>query len=191
MKKKILALDPSAGVSGWSFFNGKKITQAGWIQFEKTDYNGDRYLEAERWFKDMLVKWKPDLVLIEGYFFSSRFATGTSVNSEIRGCLKMAIREAELPYVVMNPTEWKKVLMGRVYPTRAEKKKYGKVKAKKVIVMNELVSRGFVLPEKILNPKTGKRINFKHDISDAIGILIAHLEMKGIQYKIHSDILGE
>lgn len=189
---KILALDPSASVTGWCFFDGKEVCNAGWVQFKKTEYNGDRYLEAKRWLKDALNIWKPDLVLTEGYFFSKRFATGTSVNSEIRGCLKMTVREAELPYKVINPTEWKKTLMGRVYPTKAEKRKYGKLKANKMITYTYLIDEyDIFFPEKVTNPRTNKMINFKFDISDAIGILIAHLRTNKIPFTVNKNPLGD
>lgn len=187
---KVLALDPSAGITGWAFFTSEQISIAGWVEFKKTEFNGDRYLEASRWLQDMITEYNPDLILIESYFFSKRFATGTSVNSEIRGCLKMTSREANIPYEVINPTRWKKDLMGRVYPTKKEKKQYGKLKAKKIIVYNNLIQRGFIFPEKVTNPRTNKSINFKYDISDALGILISFLEGREIQYTINSNILG-
>jgi Holliday junction resolvasome RuvABC endonuclease subunit len=189
---KILALDPSAGTTGWAFFCGKCICEADFKSFDKTEFNGDRYLQAQTWLEEMIKLWKPDLILIEGYFFSSRFATGTSVNSELRGSMKATIRDFDLPYTVVNPTAWKRTITGRVRPTRAEKKKWGKEKSKKMMVLIKLKEMGIKFPEKVKNPKTGKMINFKFDVSDALGILIAHLQDFEIEYIIHSELfVGE
>lgn len=186
----MLALDPSAGVTGWAFFDGESICNAGWKGFSKTEFFGDSYLEATTWLKEMISIWKPDMVLIEGYYFSRRFATGTSVNSEFRGCLKMAIRQLGKPYKVIGPSEWKKKLMGRSSPSKSEKKKYGKTKAKKVITYNYLCEIGFSFPEKVVNERTGREVNFKYDITDAIGIMIAYLRDNHLHFKVTRDILG-
>ncbi len=185
---KILVLDPSAGTTGWAFFDGHAVVEASYKVFTKVDLDGERYLDAHRWLKDMIYVWKPDLVIMESYFFSSRFATGSAVNSEVRGVMKMTCSEAGVSYILADPMTWKKKLIGRVRPTKEENKLYGKTKAKKEITKIALEKLGFVFPDKVLNPKTGKQVAFKFDTSDALGILVAHLMENQIQYTISPDL---
>lgn len=180
---RILALDPSAGTTGWALYDGNNVSDAGFVKFKDTGTDGDRYLEAHRWLKNAIYLWKPHLILIESYFFSSRFATGSAVNSEVRGVMKMTIAEAGLSIQIADPSAWKKQLTGRVYPTKAEKKLYGKVKAKKMVTFLKLKELGVPFPTHLINPKTGKKIQLPFDVSDAIGILVAHLQKQSLPFQ--------
>jgi hypothetical protein len=99
-----------------------------------------------------------------------------------------------MPVEMINPTHWKKNILyqvvnqltGEPYKRlqsdesklkRWKKlltKQYGKEKANKRIIYDALVMLGFQLPAFIKNPTTNKKIAFKYDISDALGILISY-----------------
>jgi hypothetical protein len=145
-------------------------------------------VEATEWLKNMILLLSPDVIVMEDFFFSRRFASGSPVNVELRGVFKMTIRVFNIPYEIISPSDWKKGLMGRVRPTKEEIKKYGKSEAKKVITINHLKKIGVKIPKKIINPNTGREIDFKDDVSDALGILIYFLNKNGIQFKIRKDL---
>jgi Holliday junction resolvasome RuvABC endonuclease subunit len=183
----ILALDP-ATVTGWALYDGASVSEANFKEFTKTSIDGERLLEAHRWLKSMIYDWKPDLIVAEGFYASSRFSNGSNVNHELRGVFKMTAAEANVNYIVVGPSEWKKALCGRTTPTKAEKKLYGKEKAKKMVTVEALTALGLHIPEKVVNAKTGKLINFKFDVSDALGILCSHLKQLGLPTVFSEDI---
>lgn len=185
----ILSLDPSSAATGWAIFEDGVISLAGFSEsFKPEEYDGDRYRKVYDWLGQILRVVGPDLILVESYFFSKKFATGSDINSEMRAIMKMAIRDLQIPYEIINPTDWKMALLGRVRPTRAEKKKWGKEKAKKIIVVNALEELGLKCPQRIVNPTTKKKVKFKYDVSDAIGILLYHLSKNNIDYAFSSDM---
>jgi len=189
---RILALDP-ATTTGWALFDGSSISEVGFITFSPVaaGYSGTseglRLLEAHRWLDKMIVKWKPDLIVAEGFFASGRFTNGSNVNHEIRGIFKMTAACLEKQYVVTGPSEWKRKLCGRTTPTKAEKKLYGKANAKKMVTVKALEARGFKFPEKVRSAK-GNMVKWKFDISDALGILVAELDARAIDFQIHPDL---
>lgn len=183
---KILSLDPATNC-GFAFWDGHALSLVGFKVFPKTEKDGDRLLEVFRWTKEMIDTWKPDLVLAEGFFVSGRFANGVEVNFEIRGAIKMACAQRAVDHKVYTPSEWKKQLCGRTTPTKLEKKRYGKERAKKMVTVLKLQELGFKFPEKVTSI-TGRQVNFKFDTSDAIGILMAHLITNSIPYQISPDL---
>lgn len=200
---KILAIDPSAISMGWALFDNGIIADVGFEPPLLGDNHGARYGSAWLWLKDMITKFQPDLLLFEDYFFSSRFAAGASVSVELRGVLKLCAHNHGVKYVMIDPSKWKRILSYKITPNltgkeyekvRSDKgkllkwrkllrKKYGKLKAKKMITILALDFLGCPCPEKIKNLKTGNLINFRFDISDALGILVAHLIENNIEYK--------
>jgi Holliday junction resolvasome RuvABC endonuclease subunit len=175
---RILSLDPSSAATGWCFYEDGVITSSGFEVFliDKEAREGERLNRVRDWLKNMICLFEPDLVILESYFFRGKFASGSDLNPEIRGAMKMACADLDVDHTMMIPSHWKKVVAGRMSPTKSEKRKYGKEKAKKVFIVDSLEKTyGIECPKKIRNPKTNKMINFKYDITDAIGILVCFL----------------
>lgn len=183
---KILAFDP-ANSCGFAFWDGVAVSQTGYHTFVKTPIDGDRLLEVFRWTKEQIDLWKPDLVLAEGFFASGRFANGVEVNFGIRAAIMMACAQYEKMHLVYTPTEWKRKLLGRTNPTKAEKKRWGKAKAKKEITVQKLRELGCPIPKKVTSEK-GNQVNFRYDCSDALGILVAHLQINNETIAFHPDL---
>jgi len=200
---KILSIDPSAISMGWAFLKDGEIIDVGFIPPLEGVNHGARYGEAWLWLKKMIQIYKPDLLLFEDYFFASKFAAGASVSVELRGVLKLCAFNHAIDYTMIDPAKWKRILLysvvdkltGKEY-TRVKsdkgkiikwrkilRKKYGKLKAKKMITVLALELLGCACPKKIRNPKTGNMIKFRYDISDALGILVAYLIENKIKYK--------
>lgn len=168
---KILALDASTGITGYAVWENGNIVLAGYNEIPHADFDGDRLLIAWDWIGSMIGRVKPDLLIIEDYFFRSKFATGANLNPKIRGVYEMASRKNNIPYVMPSPPEWKKAVAGRAYPDKAQKKKW-KAKANKMIIVEALEGHGIICPKKIINPITNKKNLFPFDVSDAIGMLL-------------------
>ena len=120
---------------------------------------------------DVLIQnHKIDHVVVEDFFFSSRFASGCSVNSAYRTAIHMTVRSLSLPYTILNISQWKSFIAGRSVPTKDQKKKWGAERAKKLFIQQALWDRYKIrFPNHSLSSKTGKPILFRYDIVDAVG----------------------
>lgn len=180
MPLTILALDPSVTSTGWALYEGGKITSCGFKTFPPTEHEGDRLIQAINWLSNMIALCHVELVVMEQYFFRKKYAAGADVNPEIRAAFKIATALHSIHFCLSKASVWKKVVSGRSSPTKQEKRKYGKDAAKKIFIVQALEKKfGLKCPTKIPNHETGKIINFKYDISDAISILVAHLIENG------------
>jgi hypothetical protein len=112
---------------------------------------------------------------VEDYFFSSRFVSGVGVNTAYRTAIHMWARQNNLPYSILNITNWKTIAAGRSTPPKEFKLKYGKEAAKKIYLVEALYLRhGIRLPNHSISESTGKPVIFRYDIADAIGMCIYH-----------------
>lgn len=141
--------------------------------------------------KILLAEQKPYTRLaIEQYVFSRGKKTGSTLNVSIRTALIMLCQKYSLPYVIIPISLWKKSVSGRAFPTK-EQKALWKTKANKLFITEALTKQyGIKIPEKIKSQKTGRLVNFKCDISDAIGQAIC-LCKKTYGEEIYFDIQWE
>lgn len=58
-----------------------------------------------------VFSFEPDLVVVEGYSFASRFTSFTAV--EINAILRLRLFENNIPYILVPPTTLKKFITGR------------------------------------------------------------------------------
>jgi hypothetical protein len=124
---------------------------------------------------NLINQYGVKMVVVEDYFFSSRFTAGSNVNPAYRAAIHMASRFLNVPYEILNISQWKSFVVGRSTPTKEQKKKWGKAAANKNMVVEALVKRWNIsLPTYSLSPKTGKPIKFRYDISDAIGQAVCY-----------------
>lgn len=117
----------------------------------------------------LIVKHDVKLMTCEDYFFSGKFASGSNMNPMYRAAVHMAARRHNLPVEVLNISAWKSFIAGRSVPTKQQKAKYGKEKAKKIFIQQALWERyGIRFPNHSISEKTGKPVFFKYDIVDAV-----------------------
>ena len=198
---KILSLDPSSAYTGWCLYDNDSIT-AGFLRPLEGEVEGNRYCDLFEQVFTLINTTKPELLLIESYFFSSNFATGCNISVEIRGVLKLLACNLHTPYKMVDPAHWKKIITDRAILLlkgdqfkrcktlesktakwrRMLKSEFGKVKAKKIITVLSLKELSIECPKKIINPYTNKKINFPFDISDALGILLSYLIEEDMAY---------
>jgi hypothetical protein len=108
-------------------------------------------------------------VHVETFFFSKKFCQGSDENLILRGAIYQLLSERKILYQLHGPTHWKKFITGRVRPSPADIAKHGKSKAPKGMVVDALNSK-FDIHFSSHTRINGKRVQFKYDISDAVGI---------------------
>ena len=177
----ILTLDPAAS-TGYCIANIKNnktnILEYGFLEIEKKEYDGDRYIDLEKQVTGLVISNNIKEVAIEDFYFSSRHAMGSAINVAFRAIIHMTCRKLNIPYTVIHISNWKKYICGRTRPTKEDKKKYG-AKANKIMCLNALKDKfGVEFPEKSISKKTGKEINFRYDIADAVGITYYYIDKK-------------
>lgn len=179
----ILVLDPAAS-TGYALVevDGDTATvfDYGFIDVDTSSlYEGDWCIDLMTHVKYLIQLHDVKEVAVEDYFFSSRFASGTNVNSAYRTAIHILCRQLNLPYDVLNVSQWKKHVANRSTPTKEQKKKWGKEAAKKLYMQQALWDRyGIRFPNHSISSKTGKPVLFRYDIVDAVGQAIFHCESK-------------
>ena len=187
---RILSVDPSPGNTGYAFAIDGTIVEAYFNELDESPIDGDRLVEGRKWFEALLARLTPDLIVIEAYFFSAKFPMQAGMSPKIRGVFEMVARQNEnkIPYLVVPPSHWKKVVAGRATATPAQKKKWKTTANKKFIIEALETRHGLKFPKTLKNPKSGRVVKFRYDVSDAIGILIAHFLDTGVQYNLGPDL---
>jgi Holliday junction resolvasome RuvABC endonuclease subunit len=170
----ILALDPATNTGYCIIEVSKKsanIISYGSFKADTTSpFQGDWCISLMGWVEEIVDEYEVSHVVIEDYFFNRFSAMGGSLNVAFRAAIWIRLRELNLKYTIISISAWKKFITGRTRPEKKQIKKYGKEKAKKIMIAESLYKKwGISLPTYSISEKTGKPINFKYDVSDAIG----------------------
>lgn len=171
----VLVLDPAIS-TGWCVLSvsndGEKavIYAQGFIDVDCTsDYSGDWCLDLQHQLEKMIKKHSISHIAVENFFFSKRFANGSTVNVELRTAIYILSRKLGVPYTIIGISEWKKFISGRVTPTQDQKKKWGKPRSKKLAIQEALWDRYQIkFPNHSFSKKTGKPITLRLDIIDVV-----------------------
>jgi Holliday junction resolvasome RuvABC endonuclease subunit len=171
--KNVLVCDPaeSTGYALASIENNTfTIYEYGFIEVDKTsEFQGDECINLMDQLEKIINENDIHHVAIEDYFFSGRFAQGSTTNAAYRTAIHILCRKKNLEYTILNISSWKKFVAGRTTPTKEQKAKWGKEPAKKLMMQQALWENyGFKFPNHSLSKKTGKPILFRYDIVDAV-----------------------
>lgn len=174
--RTVLVLDPAAS-TGWCVMalseerSAAFIIAYGDLQVDcSSEFQGDWHIDLYAKVERLIDTYLVDCIGVEDYFFSKRFATGSSVNAAFRAVIHLLARRRALPYHILGISAWKKFITGRTTPTPAQKKQWGKERAKKLYVQEALWLKYQIrLPNHSISAKTGKPIGFKLDVVDVIG----------------------
>lgn len=175
--KTIIAIDP-AGSSGYALGTVVDRTctviEYGYIDVDITGpYQGDHCLDLMRRLDELYVKTPFESVGVESYFFSRKFCTGSDVNAAFRTAIHIWCRQKNIPYTILNISNWKSFVAGSSTPSKLQKALWGKEKAKKLYMQEALLKRHNIrFPNHSLSEKTGKPILFRFDVVDAVGQLL-------------------
>ena len=179
--QRILVVDPAA-TTGYAIVerdgDEAKIVEYGFVEVDtESEYMGDWCIDLMEKIKDIMIHKTIDSIAIEDYFFGGKFASGSSVNTHYRAAIHIQARKADMHYEILKVSEWKKWVAGRATSTKEQKKKYGKEASKKIMIQEALWHKyGFRFPNHSISPKTGKPVQFKYDIVDAVGMAVFYLE---------------
>ena len=183
-KYNILVLDPAES-TGFSVVSVDEavstgdIFEYGYINVDTTsNYMGDWHISLTDQVEVLIKKYDAKMVVIEDYFFSSRFTSGSNVNPGYRAVIHMKVRQLGIPYEILNISQWKSFVAGRSVPTKEQKAKWGKAAANKLYMLEALQTRhGIRMPNHSLSEKTGKPIKFRYDIVDAVAQAICYCKL--------------
>lgn len=184
---RILAIDP-ANTTGYAVIEchtptprSATVRTYGFFEMaNETAYLGDNCLEFQKRIHRLIDEWKIDELAIESYFFSSATRNGANVNPAYRTAAYMLARTLGMHYEILGISAWKTFVAGRSTPTKEQIREYGsRASANKRMILAALEHRhGLRLPiDGCRSEKTHRPIQFKYDISDAIGqgIFAAHI----------------
>jgi Holliday junction resolvasome RuvABC endonuclease subunit len=175
MSTTVLAVDP-ASCTGWALFDVSDehihIREFGAIEVDKgAESEGAKMLSLRVQIAHVLDKLteRPYHAHIESFFFNRRTCNGSEVNVVLRAAIYQLLTERGITYSLHPPTHWKKFIGGTAVPRKADIQKFGKAKAGKAYIVQALADKfeiHFPSHTRIGN----RRLTFKTDISDAVGI---------------------
>ena len=124
-------------------------------------FQGDHCLNLMEQVQEIITSHKVDHLVVENYFYTSKFTNQCNTNVALRAAIYMVARKNHLEYSMVNVSSWKHFVAGHARPTKAQEKKWGARSAKKLFIQ-EALREGF----HIGFPTNKKAL---HDIVDAVG----------------------
>lgn len=142
----ILALDQATYITGWSVYINKQLIQYG-IFTTNSDNEIERDYNLKIWLINMIDKWKPDCIALEGIQYQeNKGITTYAVLARLQGILMETIYEIKIPYLICPTPTWRNYCGVK-----------GKTKADMKRSMQNLVKKWY-------------DISITNDEADAIGI---------------------
>ena len=174
----ILVLDPAAS-TGYciieiaSDINGRyaNIYEYGFIDVDQTsNFQGDHCIDLMEKIRYQIDLHNITHIAIEDFFFSKKFANGSTTNAAYRTAIHIVARERNIDYTILNISAWKTFIAGSARPSKAQKKRWGAEAAKKLYIQQALYERyEYYFPNHSISNLTGKPIVFRYDIVDVVG----------------------
>ena len=120
---KAIGIDPGLAMTGFgvveALSRGGKACDWGAIRTESDCPISLRLKIIYDGIKELLEKWRPDLLAMEQVFVLKQFPKAAIQLGEVRGVIFLAAQEKDIPVVEVRPTEVKSALTGS---GRADKK---------------------------------------------------------------------
>ncbi|MDO9351047.1 MAG: crossover junction endodeoxyribonuclease RuvC [Deltaproteobacteria bacterium] len=120
---KAIGIDPGLAMTGFgvveTLSRGGKACDWGAIRTESDCPISLRLKIIYDGIKELLEKWRPDLLAVEQVFVLKQFPKAAIQLGEVRGVIFLAAQEKDIPVVEVRPTEVKSALTGS---GRADKK---------------------------------------------------------------------
>lgn len=102
---KILALDESTNLTGFSFWIDNKLSTYGLIDF--SEYKGiEKLYQNKMQLVDLIDKYNPDLVILEDNQYQNNYKTYALLN-KLLGILECTLYELNVKYEVVSPSTWR------------------------------------------------------------------------------------
>lgn len=176
MSRTVLSVDP-ASCTGWALFDvdgsgHASLRQFGAMEVDKgAESEGSRMLSLRNQLIALLepLEAPPVHAHIESFFFNRRTCNGSEINVVLRAAIYQLLAERGIPYTLHGPSHWKKFIAGTSVPRKSDVAKFGKGKAAKAYIQQALEDR-YAIFFPTHTRIHGRRLQFKTDISDAVGI---------------------
>ncbi|NLX48345.1 MAG: crossover junction endodeoxyribonuclease RuvC [Methanospirillum sp.] len=111
----VIGVDPGYGRVGWGVVEGEAhlVVSRGWgcIETAKESPIPARILEVSRGLNRLLDEWSPDGMALETLYFSKNVTTAMQV-AEVRGVIRLAAAEREIPVAEYAPNQIKQAVTG-------------------------------------------------------------------------------
>lgn len=123
-EKRLLALDQSSRITGWSYFENDKLITSGHIDLYQ-DEVGDRLLTLKKEVLRLIHKYNINEIAFEDIQMQSSIGNNVQtfkVLAEVYGIILMLCTELQINYTVVSSSTWKSSL-NIVGKRRAEQKK--------------------------------------------------------------------
>ncbi len=134
---RVIGIDPGYGRVGWGVVEGERHELAsrawGCIETAKESPIPVRILEVWRELSRLLEAWSPDGMAIETLYFSKNVTTAMQV-AEVRGVIRLAAAERDLPVAEYTPNQIKQAVTGS---GRAEKRQVQEM-VRRILALDEL-----------------------------------------------------
>jgi crossover junction endodeoxyribonuclease RuvC len=134
---RVIGIDPGYGRVGWGVVEGERHQLAsrswGCIETAKEDPIPARILEVWQELNRLLNEWSPDGMAIETLYFSKNVTTAMQV-AEVRGVIRLAAAERDLPVAEYTPNQIKQAVTGS---GRAEKRQVQEM-VRRILALDEL-----------------------------------------------------
>jgi len=131
--QRSIGLDQATHVTGYSIFDGKELIYAGTFEAAAEDEIA-RDIEIKNWLYQLIFKWDPDIIGIEGIQlqqFNNKTIGVTTYQTlaRLQGILMAECYMAEVDYKIVPPATWRShcQVKGR---TRADRKRSMQMKVK-------------------------------------------------------------
>ncbi len=118
----ILGIDPGLARVGYGVIykslNKTKMLDCGIIKTNKDESEGDRMVEIAKDLRIIIRKWRPDLAVVEKFFF---YRSSTTINVvQARGVLIMTLARFKIPVLEFPPMQIKLAITGSGHADKNE-----------------------------------------------------------------------
>jgi Holliday junction resolvasome RuvABC endonuclease subunit len=177
---KLLSIDPATTTAVTIFDTTKgnnniqdMIVECKLIDLSKTKVidDGHRLLLFRQHLSQIIREHQISHVCVESYFFSSRFCVGSNLNPAFRAIVWMVCAEFDIPYEIINITQWKTFIGGQCKPDKKLVRKLTRAVANKEYIKQALIDKyGIKLEGEVYDVIKGCKIPMTYDVSDSIAI---------------------
>lgn len=114
--RRVLALDQATKISGWSLWDNDDLVKYGVFKTKSVD-TVDRLIEVRQWLYNLLINYKPDIVLLEDIQLQNTVngkktdgvvgVTTYKALAELLGVLQVTLREQGINFKVVPSSVWR------------------------------------------------------------------------------------
>lgn len=106
---KILALDASSTITGWSVFEDGQYIKSGFIDLKKDKNSEHRLYEMAKQISDLISYYKPHKIVLEDTYSSPNVSTLKTL-ANLAGAIKFYCYLHEIPIEMIMPSTWRSLL---------------------------------------------------------------------------------